>query len=183
MINYNLPTEITVGGKEYPINRKGDYRVILDVISALNDDGLSEQERAYCALAIFYNFNIPPDAQAAVDEMMLFINRNQKEEQDSGLPIMNWEQDFSMICDDINAKYGIDIRGLEYLHWWTMISYFFGIGEGQFSTIIGIRKKRRKGVKLDKWEQEFYNDNRAKVDLKVKFDQEEQNFMESILGK
>ena len=184
MINYDLPTEITVGGKEYPINRKGDYRVILDVISALNDDGLSEQERAYCALAIFYNFNIPPDAQAAVDEMMLFINCGEADARETKKPpVMSWEQDFPMLVAPINKALGFEIRAADYLHWWTFISGYMEIGECQFSNVVSIRTKKRKGVKLDKWEQEFYSENRAKVDLKVKFDQEEQNFMESILGK
>ena len=71
MINYSLPTEIIIDGVIYPINKNGDYRMILDVVSALNDETLSEQDKVRTSLCIFYDFNIPPDTQKAVDEMML----------------------------------------------------------------------------------------------------------------
>lgn len=183
MINYYLPIKVTIDNEEYFINKKGDYRVVLDVISALNDDELTHQEKIVFALCIFYDFNIPDDAEKAVKEMLFFINRNENEEKDTGkTPIMNWEQDFDMICDDINAKYGVDIRGVEYLHWWTMLSYFMGIGEGQFSTVVGIRRKKNKGIKLEKWEHEYYNENRSKVDLNQQFNEEEKKFLNNLLG-
>nr|DAM30170.1 MAG TPA: hypothetical protein [Caudoviricetes sp.] len=184
MMNYTLPTEIQIEGLSYPINKNGDYRMILDVISVLNDDSLADNEKAVCALAIFYNFNVPDDAQEAVNEMMRFINCGELEEKSSQArqPIMNWEQDFNVLVAPINKALGIEIRSVPYLHWWTFISGYMEIGECQFSTIVTIRQKRQKGKKLEKWEQEFYNENRKKVDLKPRFDDEEQKFLNSILG-
>lgn len=52
MINYELPTKVNIDGTEYPINKNGDYRMVLDVISVLNDNELTKQEKAYCALSI-----------------------------------------------------------------------------------------------------------------------------------
>ena len=138
----------------------------------------------FCALNIFYDFNVPDNAQKAVNEMMLFINCGEKSDpKDNKPPVMNWEQDFSSLVAPINKALGCEIRSLQYLHWWTFISGYMEIGECQFSNIVNIRIKRRKGKRLEKWEQEFYNENKSKVDLKVKFNLNEQEFFDNILGK
>lgn len=54
------------------------------------------------------------------------------------------------------------------------MGYFMEIEEGTFSMVLGIRQKRAKGKKLEKWEQEFYLNNRALCDLKTKYTAEEQ---------
>lgn len=51
---WNLPTEAEINGRKYPIRNKCDYRVVLDVIEALNDTELPDREKAYCAMYIFY---------------------------------------------------------------------------------------------------------------------------------
>lgn len=185
MMNYSLPTEIEIEDVTYSINKKGDYRMVLDVISALNDDSLTDQEKAICSLGIFYNFNVPEDTQAAIDEMMRFINCGEDGEnnQQTKQPLMSWEQDFNVLVAPINKALGVEIRSAPYLHWWTFISGYMEIGECQFSTIATIRQKKQKGLKLEKWEQEFYIENRRKVDLKVKYTTEEKNFMRNIFGE
>ena len=60
-----------------------------------------------------------------------------------------------------------------------------GIGEGVFNTIVSIREKRRKGKKLEKWEKEFYQNNKTLVDLKVKKverSEEEKEALRELLG-
>ena len=47
------------------------------------------------------------------------------------------------------------------------------IDEGAFSNVISIRRKKSKGKKLEKWEQDFYNENRKLIDLKPKYTKEE----------
>ena len=53
-------------------------------------------------------------------------------------------------------------------HWWTFLSAYMEIGESLFATVIHIREKLIKGKKLDKWEQEFYKDNKSLIDFKEK---------------
>ena len=43
-MNYTLPTSVNIDGIEHPI--RSDYRVILDIISALNDDDFTDREKA-----------------------------------------------------------------------------------------------------------------------------------------
>ena len=59
------------------------------------------------------------------------------------------------------------------------------IEEGTFSTVLGIRQKRAKGKKLEKWEQEFYRNNKRQCDLKRKHTKEEQaeiDYWNRLLG-
>lgn len=75
-----------------------------------------------------------------------------------------------------------NVRPQMVLHWWTFISGYMEIGECQFSNVVSIRTKKRKGTKLEKWEQEFYAENKKKVDLKTDFRPEEQEFLNNLLG-
>ncbi len=184
MINYDLPITVTIDNTEYPINRKGDYRMVLDVISVLNDDSLNKKEKAYTAMCIFYDFNIPQNAQKAMDEIINFINCGDSEdEEQKEPPIMDWEQDFSLLISPINRTLGQEIRAMRYLHWWTFISAYMEIGDCMFKTVVDIRRKKRKNKKLDTGEREFYAKNKRKVDLKVKFDDEEKEFFKQLIGE
>ena len=91
-----------------------------------------------------------------------------------------------MIVADVNKVVGTEIRALPFLHWWTFVSYFNAIGEGQLSTLVSIREKLRKGKKLEKWEQEYYRKNKDKVDLKKRYSAEElaeQERLKKLLGE
>ena len=91
-----------------------------------------------------------------------------------------------MIVADVNKVAGTEIRALPFLHWWTFVSYFNAIGEGQLSTLVSIREKLRKGKKLEKWDQEYYRKNKDKVDLKKRYSAEElaeQERLKKLLGE
>jgi len=181
MYAWELPTSVTVGGKDYAI--RTDYRVILDILAAMNDEdifepGMSEQERqwekVYTMLDIFYiDFaNMPQEcwseaAQKACD----FIDCGIKGDDKPKPRTMDWEQDAPVIAPEISKVAGRDIRVGE-THWWEFFGYYLGIGEGVFNTIVSIREKKRKRKKLEKWEQEFYRNNKKLVDLKAKKKQE-----------
>ena len=51
---WDLPVAVEINGKSYPIRNKCDYRVVLDVICALNDNELTDEEKVKCALFILY---------------------------------------------------------------------------------------------------------------------------------
>lgn len=182
MINYDLPKSIFIDGKEYTINKNGDYRVILDIICALNDNSLSQQEKAYISLNIFYNFDIPQNMQVALDEMLKFINCGNERDTDEleKPPIMNWEQDFPLMIAPINKALGYEIRAVDYLHWWTFVGGYQEIDDNNtFSTVLKIRQKRQRGLKLDKEEERFYRENYKIVDLKKQLTEEEMLFLNS----
>ena len=57
------------------------------------------------------------------------------------------------------------------------------ISECTFNTIVGIRDKLNKGIKLDKTEERIYKENRSKIVIKQKHDKVTQALMDEILGR
>ena len=161
---YGLPKSINMGGKSYTF--ASDYRDILEIIGYLNDFTRPEYLRWQIATGLFYDETIPDQhLNEAMKYMAEFISYGESEGK-PGPKLMDWKQDAHFIIGDINKVAGREIREAKYLHWWTFLSYFYGIGEGQFSTIVSIRSKKSSGKKLEKWEEEFYRRNREKVDFK-----------------
>lgn len=164
MIQYKLPIDVEIGGKTYKFRNKADYRQILDIIQILNDDELPESEKYFNAALYFYE-EMPEDVETALNYLMWFISCGNEEQQQNKQSIMSWEKDFDIIASAINKDTVEDIREVPYMHWWTFIGKYMEIGESVFSTVVSIRDKMRKGEKLEKWEREFYSNNKNRVDL------------------
>ena len=160
---WGLPQTAVIGGKTYGINT--DFRDMLEIIEYLTDEKRPEYARWQIALALFFDGDVPPEDQEEAAKFLSDFISYGAQDSKPGPKLMDWSQDASMIVADINKVAGKEIRAEKYLHWWTFLSYFYGIGEGQLSTIVGIRAKKAKGKKLDSWEQEFYKENRKKVDF------------------
>lgn len=166
---YDLPTSILIEDREFKIRNKGDFRVILDCFVALNDIELEEDLRIATGLIIFYeDFNslddvaeINPDLLSSlIASMYKFFNCNE-ESIGAVKPyrLVDWENDSQMVIASINAVAHKEIRSEPYTHWWTFMGYYLNIGDGAFANIISIREKIVKQKKLEKYEQEFVNDN------------------------
>ena len=177
-----LPVSVKINGENFDIRNKCDYRVVLDCISALNDNDLSEQEKIQCALYVFYKKleNIT-DVDIAIKEMMRIINNGEETEQEERQKpkVMDWEHDFKTLVAPINRVLGCEIRSVDYLHWYTFLSGYFEIGECLFSNIVSIRKKKMTGKKLEQWEHEFYRENKKLVDLPQNLTEEEKEWLDS----
>ena len=191
MSAWELPTSITVDGTVYAI--RTDFRAVLDVLTAMNDPDLflpdaSEQERAWVqvdtALQILiedYDKLPPENYFDAYSQLIEFIDCGMKE--DSNKPpvhLMDWEQDAQVIIPAINRVQGKEIRSLPYLHWWTFLGAYMEIGDCLFSQIVNIRQKKQKHQKLEKWEQEFYRNNKTMIDLHRKLSMEEKAEKDAI---
>ena len=180
---WSLPISVEIDGKEYAIRNKCDYRVVLDVISALNDEELEMEYRIECALFIFYeDLTGLKDIQTAIMEMMKIINLGEEttEEEQHKPQLMDWEHDFSQIVPPISRVLGYSVRDANhYTHWYDFIGAYMEIGECTFSNIVSIRNKRIKGKKLENWEQEFYKENKKMVDLPQNLTEEEKEWLDS----
>lgn len=166
MSAYELPTSLNVRGVDYAI--RSDFRAILDVLIALNDKDLDDNDKAIVLLQIVFVEwqKIPKDCmQEAINKAVKFIDCNCKSDGKTRPKMVDWEQDSNLIIPAINKVAHTEIRAVEYLHWWTFFSYYMEIGEGLFSNVISIRQKKAKGKKLEKWEQEFYRENKAIIDF------------------
>lgn len=165
---YELPTAIEIEGVQYGIRNRGDYRVILDIFSVLEDTELSATERTISALIDFYedfedieDVYTFPHIEEAVKKMYEFFNGEPqpKPAMQTHRKLIDWEGDEAIIVSAINNVANIEIRALDYLHWWTFLSYYMAIGESTLATVVSIRGKTAKGEKLEKWERKYKQEN------------------------
>lgn len=165
---YEIPISVRINNIEYRIRNNGDYRVILDCFSALQDVDLTEQERVFASLIIFYQDLDTLEDVLAVDnlkerisEMYKFFNCGGEDTVGAKVPykLIDWEKDSQIISSAINKVANTEIRSVPYVHWWTFMGYFSSIGRSLLSTVIEIREKILKGKKLEKYEREFRRDN------------------------
>lgn len=181
MSKYNLPLTVENDGVLLKIRDKCDFRMVLQCIEALNDNELTDEEKAQCGVVIFYeNYRDIKNPQKAIDEMIKIIayDENPKQEENQKPPLMDWNKDFNQIVQPVNRIMGYDVRMPDkYTHWWTFIGAYMEIGECTFSTIVSIRAKKQKHQKLEKWEEEFCREHPDLVNLPVKFTKEEEEFL------
>ena len=169
-MTYTLPTSVEINGQEYEV--RSDFRVILDILEAIGDVELDDQQRAAVVLDIFYpGFGDMPaeDYEEAIAKCMWFINCGQEETGKKPKKLVDWQQDFPVIVAPVNRVMGTEVRLMEYLHWWTFIGAYQEIGDCLFAQIVGIRQKLANGKSLDKSEREFYRNNRNLVDMKQRY--------------
>ncbi len=164
---YDLPTTAVIGGVEQPI--RSDYRAILDVIKVMGDQEIEDEERTLLVLSIFYpDFDEMPtgDFQEAIDYLYWFVGGGDSKSSGKKAPkLMDWDQDFKLIVGPVNRVLGYEARSADYLHWWTFLGAYYEIGDCLFAQVVSVRKKRSKGKKLDKADQEFYRHNHDLVDF------------------
>ena len=179
---YTLPKTLEVDGAEHEI--RTDYRVILDVIAALNDPDLKGFERAEaCIRIMFPDWQKISDRAEAFEKCMWFIACGETETDKRKKPkVMDWQQDFSLIIPPVNRILGYDCRDPKPLHWWSFVAAYYEIGECAFSCVTGIRQKLAKGKPLDKWEKVYYAEHADIIKLKAQLSTEEQAEIDEILG-
>lgn len=165
---YEIPTTIVIDGQEFPIRCKGDYRMVLDCFVCMNDYELTEEERVIGALIIFYeDFNTVEDVahigkeqlEQLTKKMYEFMECEQHNMHSMPYKTIDWDKDSQIICSAVNKIAHMEVRSVEYLHWWTFMGYFSEVGESVLSTVVGIRDKIKKGKKLEKYEKDFKNSN------------------------
>lgn len=159
-----LPTILMVCGKSHRI--RSDFRTILRVIQAFQDEMLTDAEKLYVCLANIYTEPVPDSDYAEAYKAALdFIDYGIHEDRPSPR-VMDWAHDESVLFPAINKVAGYEVRSAEYLHWWTFLGYFQGIDkEDTFGYVLMIRQKKAKHKKLEKWEREFYTENKRLCDI------------------
>lgn len=182
---FDLPTALTFGGREWDID--SDFRQVLRILAAYEDPDLADAEKAaVCLYNLYVDFeDIPPElVQAAYDAATTFIDGGKKSDGD-GPRTMDWTQDAALIFPAVNRAAGFEVRDVEYMHWWTFLGFFMEIKDTTYATVLGLRSKRGRGKKLEKWEKEYWDQNRAVCELKPHYTEEElaeQERLRRIIG-
>lgn len=189
MINpWTTPTSVTIGARAHEIN--ADFRDVLDVLAQLNNEENDEETRLYVALALFYEDFAEmshTDYREALEYMFDFIACGAEKDEKRVPPpkSIDWEQDAVMIVAEVNKIAAAEIRSLPFYHWFSFIAAFNSIGDGQLAMVVSIRSKLRKSKKLEKYERDFYRENKHLVDFKVHYTAEEiaeRERLERMLG-
>ena len=164
---WKLPTSLRVGQKERPI--RSDFATCLECMIALQDPELDEIDRADVCCRLIYGDEQAEELYAegltdvAILQAFAFLGRSngpEAEREDApDLPtLVHWETDAPLIFDAINKGRQTDIRETD-LHWWTFLGLYMEIGQSLFATVLSLRQKLARGVKLDKEERRFVNEN------------------------
>lgn len=188
MIGYELPSSVSVGGADYPI--RTDFRAVLDALDVTSDaefDGFERLRTEAFLNVMFPDWKAIPTEhlEEAIKKAIEFIDCGQRDDGKPHPRLVDWEQDAAIIMPAINSVAHIEVRSLPYVHWWTFFGYYMSIGESLFSSVLNVRIKKSKHKKLEKWEEEFYRDNRDIIDLKresLKRSDEEKQALKELLG-
>lgn len=183
MTAYELPTSLNISGVDFSI--RTDFRAIIDILIAQNDPNLNEYGKVEVMLKILYENwqDIPPEhLEEACKKACEFIDCGQADDNPNKPKprLMDWEQDASMIIPAVNKVARQEVRTVPYMHWWTFFGYFMESGECLFNTVVGIRSKKAKGEKLEKWEKKFYQENKNIIDIKTRLSEEEQAYKDKL---
>lgn len=163
---WQLPVQACLAGVTYDLHT--DYRDILEIFSYLEDPDLPEQVRWRIALALFYEQPVQQaHRQAALDYMVRFLCCGVPDTP--GPKRMDWQHDAAAIIAGVNRAAGREIRSAPYIHWWSFLSWFHAMEPGQLSTVVSIREQLRRGKPLEPWQKEYYRENKAAVDLPVRY--------------
>ena len=171
---YDLPTSVEFGGREWAINT--DFRDVLNVLIAFDDPELTNAEKGYvCLRNLYVDYDdIPRDQmQAAYDAAIEFIDHGHPDDKKPTKKTMDWEQDASLIFPAVNHVAGFEVRSADYIHWWTFMGYFMEIKDSTYSTVLSLRQKKARGKKLEKYEQEYWRNNKGICELRTKETEEE----------
>ena len=164
---YDLPTSLRIGEVDFPIN--AGWRNMIDIFMEIRNPQHNQSTKTAIMLCkLFPNWkDIPSELiPEAIEKARDFMDCGIKNEERKKPRSVDWEQDAPLIIPAVNKVYGgTDIRLHPDIHWWTFFGWYMSITDSLFSTVLHIRQKKIKGKKLEKWEEEFYRENRKMVDF------------------
>lgn len=155
-----VPTSVEIDNKSYEINSDFRNSILFELL--MQDSNLSEEEKIIQALELYYP-TVPNNLTEAVEKMLWFYRcdkevRESKEKVDgkSFTQIYSFEYDDDYIYSAFLNQYGIDLQGVEYLHWWKFKAMFKSLKEdNEIVKIMNYRAMDLSKIK-DKEQREFY---------------------------
>lgn len=110
------PTHAEINGDIYPINT--DYRVAKECYEIINDDTISDQERALAVIYKLFGFVPLENGEAFLDKASLFLTCGQKQGNKSDEPPdFDVNEDEGFIEASFKSCYGVDLDEVN-MHWW-----------------------------------------------------------------
>jgi len=147
-----LPEYVEIDGIEYKINT--DFRIGIMFELLIQDNTLTDMEKVEIALNLYYP-EIPHDPIQALEKILWFYRCGKEYDAESPQEgtegttqqqaIYSFEHDAEYIYAAFLDQYGIDLQGIEHLHWWKFRALFRGLKEDNLIVkIMGYR-----AIKID----------------------------------
>ena len=131
----DYPTSILVDGQEVQIVT--DFRDYIRLFDMLKDDSLSCSEKA---VVLGQYFRTPPsDLNAAIEGLLSFVSMEElpkcgihgsdrsEEEEARQKEVYSFSIDYPFIFSAFLREYQINLRTIEYMHWWEFRMLFDGL--------------------------------------------------------
>lgn len=110
------PEYIQVNNRKYKINT--DYKIALSCFKAIEDEEISDLERAYAILTLLLGKNVlPEDEEEALKKCAIFLRCGKEENQEIEEVDFDYEADSSYIMASFRSDYHIDLIK-EDMHWY-----------------------------------------------------------------
>lgn len=162
------PTSLVVDGEEYKINAGFRESILFEIM--MQDPDLTERDKIYAALSIYFPEEMPTNIAAAIDQIIWFYRcgkeepekpDNLVEDEEDNTPstpqqIYSFEADDDYIYAAFLSQYGIDLQDIDFLHWWKFKAMFKSLEDS--NKIVKIMEYRAMKIHPDmsKQEKDFY---------------------------
>ena len=130
-----LPTTVNVEGKSYQIAT--DFRSWIAFFDMISDDKLDEKSKVYGALEWFTE-SIPRNITEAYKALMMFMacadlqishTSTGRSTNSYSSPVLSYLYDSPYIFSAFLQVYNINLRTVEYMHWYEFRALFDGLPE------------------------------------------------------
>lgn len=173
MITY--PKFAEIAGERYPINT--DYRVALRCFEAVEDDKISDTERAYAIIYMLFGFIPEKNHEEFLKAARMYLQCGEPNEQHTYERDMDLNLDFKYIIPSFRSDYGIDIAG-ENMHFWQFIQLIQGLTPNcALSRVREIRNYDVTTISDPDLKRKIY-DAKAALALPEKYTSEEQDMID-----
>lgn len=172
-----------------PDNYKGylirtDFRVGIQIVQALQDAELTEQERGAVALTLLFGMGVPADAETARNGIRWFLSGGNedspKETAENDQRSFDFDIDHARLWSGFYRVYGIDL-GTAKIHWFQFLAMIADLKDSAFSDIIGYRTADTSKMPADM--KRAYQRMKDLYALKPSYTPEEQGVIDEFMSK
>ena len=148
ILTSSLPQTVSVLGKEYDINT--DFRTFIKICEIISNEQLSQEQK--CVKVIYEAFGhttLPPSLKETLKALSKFQARcfdddcNKERERTDNYRkerIVDFYEDSGLIYAAFLTQYGINLKTIEYMHWWDFLELFYGLsGEHKILEAMKVR--------------------------------------------
>ena len=175
----NLPTHVEHEGIKYPINT--DFRVALQCLELSRNEDIDNLERVVGIVTMLFGKEIPVD-ETSIRKAMYFLQMGEtQEEQEAKPPVIDFEQDKSLIYGSFLSQYNIRLKE-EKVHWWEFMHLLSAIDpKTPLGQVVSIRSLDLNEIK-DPEIRKHYAELKKSVAIEQEVDEDVKAFMEELYG-